>query len=89
MCNKNIQLSVSVFAFEQTCRSRLLFICRKEVGSVAEKRGICHRTGCRDVVVSEQDLSRYIQNGYKVLCAYYDGKQHKNLYLVEDKMHFA
>lgn len=59
--------------------------------SSREKRPwyICRRTGCKDVVVSEQDLNRYMRLGYKVLCAYYDGKQYKNIYQLEGKLHFV
>ena len=59
--------------------------------SVREKRPwyICRRYGAKDVVVSDQDLDRYMSLGYKVLCAYFDGKRYKNLYLLDGKLHFV
>ena len=59
--------------------------------SIKEKKPwyICRHYGCNDVVVSEQDLDRYMQHGYKVLCAYFDGRRYKNLYMVDGKMQFV
>ena len=35
------------------------------------------------------NLGRYMSLCYKVLCAYFDGKRYKNLYLLDGKLHFV
>lgn len=36
------------------------------------------------VVVTEENLSRYMRIGYKVECCYYEGKRYKNAYWNKD-----
>lgn len=41
-----------------------------------------------DVVVSENDLSRYMRLGYKTECCYYEGSQYKNAYWDQSIMRY-
>lgn len=60
-------------------------LSKREYGAfyVMEKR-------CRnDVVVSENDLKRYMQLGYTVICAYFDGHRYKNIHRLGGKYEFV
>lgn len=62
-------------------------------GNVSHSSGkpwyVMSKEGYRPVVVSEENLNRYMKNGYTVMSAYLKGKQYKNLYRIEGKLQFV
>ena len=50
---------------------------------------ICKKPGFDDVSVSEENLKRYMQLGFKVECVFYEGKRYKNLYMLDGKLQFV
>ena len=49
---------------------------------------IFHRWCSDPVIVSENDFKRYLNLGYSLICAYYNGKEYKNIYRIEGKLEF-
>ena len=50
---------------------------------------ICQKEGRHDLIVSEENLKRQMQNGFKVVSVYYAGKKYKNLYTVNGRLQFV
>ena len=50
---------------------------------------ICKKEGQHDLIVSEENMKRFMQNGYKVVSVYYRGKKFKNLYNVNGRLQFV
>lgn len=50
---------------------------------------ICQKEGHPDLIVSEENLKRQMQNGYKVVSVYYRGEKFKNLYTVSGRLQFV
>ncbi len=44
------------------------------------KHYVCDKVGERGKTLSEENLKRYMQHGYTVRCAYYQGTRYKNVY---------
>lgn len=50
---------------------------------------VCRKDGRHDLIVSEENLKRQMQKGYKVVCVYYAGMKYKNLYTVSGRLQFV
>lgn len=49
---------------------------------------IFHRRCSNPVIVPENEFKRYMNLGYTLICAYYNGKKYKNIYRIEGKLEF-
>lgn len=45
---------------------------------------VCEKKGEFYKALTEENLSRYLQLGYKVHCAFYRGERYKNVYTIGD-----
>ena len=56
----------------------------KMASALSVKQGkpwyVCDKVGERGKVLSEENLKRYMQHGYTVRCAFYQGERYKNVY---------
>ena len=50
---------------------------------------ICTKDGHSDVIVSEENLKRYMKEGFNVICAYHKGERYKNLYRIDGRIQFV
>ena len=73
---------------QQNIDSQIEVNARRISSHVIRPWYICRRAGSNDVVASEIDLKRYMQLGYSVRCAYFDGKRYKNIYALDGKLEF-
>lgn len=50
---------------------------------------VCQCLGKSEVLVSDQDINRFLQMGYQVSGAFLNGKHYKNIYSLKGELHFV
>lgn len=50
---------------------------------------IMKKDGATDKAITEDNMKRFMQLGYKVDCVYYNGERHRNLYTLEGRLQFV